>query len=229
MEVARAAQIDALLSAGETFRPRGEVYEQAATGSTLYTVRRPLGVHRAHHAVELPRRSPPGSSRPLCVRAIRPHVEAGTRSAADDATASRAVPLGEPASPALHVVVGRGGAVGGSLVAHPGPWQAISFHRRSVAVGERLRTDHAVAAGKRRPAPARGGETVPSYQGRRDADLERAVEACYAGAYLVLICVVRHPLNLNNLSVCPYNASLDFSDCFTRLVLLQPYASLTYM
>ena len=57
MEVARAAQILRFF-AGEAFRPRGELYEQAVTGSTLYTVRRALGVVGADHAVELPRRHP---------------------------------------------------------------------------------------------------------------------------------------------------------------------------
>ena len=43
MEAARAAQILRYF-AGEAFRPVGELYEQAATGGPLYTVRRPLGV-----------------------------------------------------------------------------------------------------------------------------------------------------------------------------------------
>ena len=77
----------------------------------------------------------------------------------------------------LNVVVGRGGAVGGPLVAHPAV-QAISF-TGSVAVGERLRTD-AAAAGKRVQLEL-GGQNP--FIVMADADLERAVEACYAGAY----------------------------------------------
>ena len=57
MEVARAAQIMRFF-AGETFRPRGEVYEQAATGSTLYTRAAAARRRRADHAVELPGRDP---------------------------------------------------------------------------------------------------------------------------------------------------------------------------
>src|SRR5204863_41886 len=43
MESARTAAIFRYF-AGEASRPKGELYEQAATGSSLYTLRRPLGV-----------------------------------------------------------------------------------------------------------------------------------------------------------------------------------------
>src|SRR5919198_3892578 len=43
MEAARMAQILRFF-AGEPWRPKGELYEQGATGSVLYTIRRPLGV-----------------------------------------------------------------------------------------------------------------------------------------------------------------------------------------
>ena len=43
MEAARGAQILRYF-AGEAWRPKGEMYEQSATGSAVYTVRRPLGV-----------------------------------------------------------------------------------------------------------------------------------------------------------------------------------------
>jgi alpha-ketoglutaric semialdehyde dehydrogenase len=43
MESARTAAIFRFF-AGEAWRPKGELYEQSATGSALYTVRRPLGV-----------------------------------------------------------------------------------------------------------------------------------------------------------------------------------------
>src|ERR671933_1644787 len=43
MEAARMAQILRFF-AGEPWRPKGELFEQGATGSALYTVRRPLGV-----------------------------------------------------------------------------------------------------------------------------------------------------------------------------------------
>ena len=43
MEAARGAAILRFF-AGEASRPKGELYEQSATGSSVYTVRRPLGV-----------------------------------------------------------------------------------------------------------------------------------------------------------------------------------------
>src|SRR5207244_9786864 len=43
LESARTAAIFRYF-AGEAWRPTGELYEQSATGSTLYTLRRPLGV-----------------------------------------------------------------------------------------------------------------------------------------------------------------------------------------
>src|SRR6059058_2975701 len=43
LEAARMAQILRFF-AGEPWRPKGELYEQGASGSVLYTVRRPLGV-----------------------------------------------------------------------------------------------------------------------------------------------------------------------------------------
>jgi len=43
LESARTAAIFRYF-AGEAWRPQGELYEQSATGSTLYTLRRPLGV-----------------------------------------------------------------------------------------------------------------------------------------------------------------------------------------
>src|SRR6266540_5217281 len=43
MESARTAAIFRYF-AGEAWRPKGELYEQSATGSMLYTLRRPLGV-----------------------------------------------------------------------------------------------------------------------------------------------------------------------------------------
>src|SRR5438874_5570917 len=43
LEAARMAQILRFF-AGEPWRPKGELFEQGATGSALYTIRRPLGV-----------------------------------------------------------------------------------------------------------------------------------------------------------------------------------------
>ena len=60
--------------AGEGLRAdAASVYEQAATGSVVYTMRRPLGVVGADHAVELPRGDPGLEGR-------RPRSSTATRS-----------------------------------------------------------------------------------------------------------------------------------------------------
>ena len=61
---ARAAPRSFATSAGEACRPRGEAYQQSVSGGPVYTVRRPLGVVGADHALELPRRDPALEARP---------------------------------------------------------------------------------------------------------------------------------------------------------------------
>jgi aldehyde dehydrogenase (NAD+) len=176
MEVARAAQIFRFF-AGEAFRPKGEVYEQVATGSSLYTLRRPLGVVGLITPWNFPAAIPAWKLAPALAYGntvvLKPAQEAPLT------TLHLAACLEEAGLPAgvLNVVVGRGGAVGGPLVAHP-LVQAISF-TGSVAVGERLRTD-AATLGKRVQLEL-GGQNP--FIVCADADLGRAVEACFAGAY----------------------------------------------
>ena len=176
MEVARAAQILRFF-AGEAFRPKGEVYEQGATGSSLYTMRRPVGVVGLITPWNFPVAIPAWKLAPALAYGnavvLKPAQEAPLT------TLHLAACLEEGGLPpgVLNVVVGRGGAVGGPLVAHPAV-TAISF-TGSVAVGERLRSD-AAALGKRVQLEL-GGQNP--FIVMADADLDRAVEACYAGAY----------------------------------------------
>jgi aldehyde dehydrogenase (NAD+) len=176
LEVARAAQIFRFFG-GEVFRPKGEVYEQVATGSSLYTLRRPLGVVGLITPWNFPAAIPAWKLAPALAFGntvvLKPAQEAPLT------TLHLAACLEEAGLPAgvLNVVVGRGGAVGGPLVAHP-LVQAISF-TGSVAVGERLRTD-AAALGKRVQLELGGQNPLIVCA---DADLDRAVEACFAGAY----------------------------------------------
>src|SRR5262245_27187697 len=176
MEVARAAHILRFF-AGETFRPRGEVYEQAATGAALYTVRRPLGVVGLITPWNFPIAIPAWKLAPALAYGntvvLKPAQEAPlTTLHLASCLHDAGIPPG-----VCNVVVGRGGAVGGPLVAHPAV-QAILF-TGSVAVGERLRAD-AGASGKRAQLEL-GGQNPLIVMA--DADLDRAVEACYAGAY----------------------------------------------
>ena len=50
--------------AGEAWRPKGELYEQSATGGAVYTIRRPLGVVGLITPWNFPAAIPPGSRRP---------------------------------------------------------------------------------------------------------------------------------------------------------------------
>ena len=77
----------------------------------------------------------------------------------------------------FNIVVGRGSEVGTPLVSHP-LVRAISF-TGSVSVGEQVRTE-ATALGKRVQLEL-GGQNPLIVMA--DADLERAVEAAYAGAF----------------------------------------------
>jgi aldehyde dehydrogenase (NAD+) len=77
----------------------------------------------------------------------------------------------------LNVVIGRGSEVGTPLVEHP-QVRAISF-TGSVAVGHQVR-DEATALGKRVQLEL-GGQNPLIVMA--DADLDRAVEAAYAGAF----------------------------------------------
>ena len=77
----------------------------------------------------------------------------------------------------FNVVVGRGADVGTSLIKHPGV-RAISF-TGSVPVGHRVR-DEAVPLGKRVQLELGGHSPLVVMA---DADLSRASEAAYAGAF----------------------------------------------
>ncbi len=176
MEVARAAQILRFF-AGEVFRPKGEVYEQGVNGGTLYTARRPLGVVGLITPWNFPAAIPAWKLGPALAYGntvvLKPAQEAPLT------TLHLAACLEEGGIPAgaLNVVVGRGGAVGGPLVASPDV-KAISF-TGSVPVGERLRVD-AAALGKRVQLELGGQNPLLVLA---DADLDRAAEACYAGAF----------------------------------------------
>src|SRR5207342_2591504 len=77
----------------------------------------------------------------------------------------------------FNIVVGRGSEVGTPLVSHP-KVKAISF-TGSVAVGHQVR-DEATSLGKRVQLEL-GGQNPLLVMA--DADLDRAVEAAYAGAF----------------------------------------------
>ena len=176
MEVARAAQILRFF-AGEAFRPKGEVYEQAATGSSLYTLRRPLGVVGLITPWNFPVAIPAWKLAPALV-----YGNAVVLKPAQDApltTLHLAACLEEAGIPPACSTWSSAAAApsAGRSSAHP-LVKAISF-TGSVAVGEQLRVD-AAALGKRVQLELGGQNPLLVLA---DADLDRAVEACYAGAY----------------------------------------------
>jgi alpha-ketoglutaric semialdehyde dehydrogenase len=176
MESARTAAIFRFF-AGEAWRPKGELYEQSATGSALYTVRRPVGVVALITPWNFPAAIPAWKLAPALV-----YGNTVVLKLAQDAPLTGlhlAAALDEAAIPAgvLNVVIGRGSEVGTPLVRHPDV-RAISF-TGSVAVGRQVR-DEATALGKRVQLELGGHNPLIVMA---DADLDRAVEAAYAGAF----------------------------------------------
>jgi aldehyde dehydrogenase (NAD+) len=176
LEAARAAAIFRFF-AGEAWRPKGEVYEQSASGQALFTVRRPLGAVALITPWNFPAAIPAWKSAPALVYGntvvLKPAQDAPLTSlhlvaALDDA----GLPSG-----VLNAVLGRGSEVGSPLVRHL-QVKAISF-TGSVAVGHQVR-DEATRLGKRVQLELGGQNPLVVMA---DADLGKAAEAAYAGAF----------------------------------------------
>jgi aldehyde dehydrogenase (NAD+) len=175
-EALRASQVFRFF-AGEGLRPQGERFEQMATGSVVYTVRRPLGVVGLITPWNFPAAIPAWKTAPALA-----HGNTVVLKLAQDSPLTGlhlAACLDEAGLPpgVLNVVIGRGSAVGTPLVRHP-KVRAISF-TGSVAVGEGVRNE-ATQLGKRVQLEL-GGHNPLIVMG--DADLGRAVEAAYTGAF----------------------------------------------
>ena len=176
MEAARGAAILRYF-AGEAWRPKGELFEQSATGSSVYTVRRSLGVVGLITPWNFPAAIPAWKTAPALV-----YGNTVVMKLAQEAPLTGlhlAACLEEAGIPAgvFNIVVGRGSEVGTPLVRHP-KVKAISF-TGSVAVGHQVR-DEATALGKRVQLELGGHNPLIVMA---DADLDRAVEAAYAGAF----------------------------------------------
>ena len=176
MESARTAAIFRYF-AGEAGRPKGELYEQSATGSSLYTLRRPLGVVGLITPWNFPAAIPAWKMAPALVYGNTVVLKLAQEAPLTGLHLAAA--LDEAGIPAgvLNVVIGRGSEVGTPLVMHP-QVRAISF-TGSVAVGHLVR-DQATALGKRVQLELGGHNPLIV---AADADLGRAVEAAYAGAF----------------------------------------------
>ena len=176
MEAARAAQI-LRYSAGEAFRPVGELYEQAVTGGPVYTVHRPVGVVGLITPWNFPAAIPVWKLAPALIYGNTIVLKLAQDAPLTGLHIARALDdAGLPAG-VLNVVIGRGSDVGTPLVEHPAV-RAISF-TGSVPVGESIR-EQAGRLGKRAQLELGGHNPLIVMA---DADLARAAEAAYAGAF----------------------------------------------
>jgi acyl-CoA reductase-like NAD-dependent aldehyde dehydrogenase len=175
-EVGRAATILRYV-AGAAYKAVGEQFEQALTGAQVSTRRRPLGVVGLITPWNFPIATPIWKLAPALVYGntvvLKPGYEA-PRSGLHLATAfeEAGLPPG-----VLNVVAGRGSTAGDALVRDPRV-RAISF-TGSVATGHSVR-DVATAQGKRVQLELGGQNPLVVMA---DADLGRAVEAAFAGAF----------------------------------------------
>ncbi|MEA2319713.1 MAG: alpha-ketoglutaric semialdehyde dehydrogenase [Solirubrobacteraceae bacterium] len=176
MEAARAAQI-LRYSAGEAFRPVGELYEQAVTGGPVYTVHRPVGVVGLITPWNFPAAIPVWKLAPALIYGNTIVLKLAQDSPLTGLHVARALDDAGIPGGVLNVVIGRGADVGTPLVEHPGV-RAISF-TGSVPVGEGIR-EQAGRLGKRAQLELGGHNPLIVMA---DADLPRAAEAAYAGAF----------------------------------------------
>ena len=175
-EALRMSQVFRFYS-GEGLRPTGERLEQMLTGSVAYTVYRPLGVVGLITPWNFPAAIPAWKVAPALV-----YGNTVVMKLAQEAPLTGlhlAACLEEAGLPAgvLNIVIGRGSEVGTPLVEHPDV-KAISF-TGSVPVGRSVR-EEATRLGKRVQLELGGHNPVVVMA---DADLARAVELVYAGAF----------------------------------------------
>src|SRR5207253_5945244 len=132
LEAARAATIFRFF-AGEAWRPKGELFEQSASGSALYTLRRPLGIVGLITPWNFPAAIPAWKLAPALVYGNTVVLKLAQEAPLTGLHLATA--LDEAGIPAgvFNVVIGRGSEVGTPLVTHPNV-RAISF-TGSVAVG----------------------------------------------------------------------------------------------
>jgi acyl-CoA reductase-like NAD-dependent aldehyde dehydrogenase len=176
MEAARGAAILRFF-AGEAWRPQGELFAQSATGSSVYTLRRPLGVVGLITPWNFPAAIPLWKSAPALIYGNTVVMKLAQEAPLTGLHLAACFEEAGIPGGVFNIVVGRGSEVGTPLVRHP-QVRAISF-TGSVAVGRQVR-DEATALGKRVQLELGGQNPLIAMA---DADLERAVEAAYAGAF----------------------------------------------
>ena len=175
-EVARAATI-LRFAAGECWRPAGEVYEPSVPDQLLFTRRRPVGVVGLITPWNVPAAIPVWKLAPALVYGNTVVLKLGYEAPRTglhiaECFAEAGLPPG-----VLNVLTGSGSEAGAELVRNPGV-RAISF-TGSVAVGHGVRAE--ATARNCRVQLELGGHNPLLVMA--DAELDRAVEAAYAGAF----------------------------------------------
>jgi alpha-ketoglutaric semialdehyde dehydrogenase len=175
-EAGRAAQI-LRYAAGEAYRSVGEHFEQAATGAQVSTRRRPVGVVALITPWNFPIAIPVWKLAPALVYGNTVVLKLAYEAPRTGLHIAEAFVEAELPAGVLNVLTGRGSTVGAALVTDPRV-RAISF-TGSVATGHGVR-DEATRLGKRVQLELGGHNPLIV---TADADLDRAVEASYAGAF----------------------------------------------
>jgi aldehyde dehydrogenase (NAD+) len=175
-EAARAAQI-LRFAASEAFRSVGEHFEQALSGAQVSTRRRPVGVTALITPWNFPIAIPVWKLAPALVYGNTVVLKLAYEAPRTGLHIAEAFAEAELPAGVLNVLTGRGSTVGAALVEDPRV-RAISF-TGSVATGQSVR-DAATRLGKRVQLELGGHNPLIVLA---DADLPRAVEAAYAGAF----------------------------------------------
>lgn len=175
-EALRAATV-LRFAAGEAWRATGEVFEPSAPGQRLFTLRRPVGVAGLITPWNFPLAIPVWKLAPALIYGNTVVLKLGheaprTGLHVAECFAEAGLPAG-----VLNVLTGAGSSAGAELVADPSV-RAISF-TGSVAVGHGVR-DVATSRGCRVQLELGGHNPLVVLD---DAELDRAVEAAFAGAF----------------------------------------------
>ena len=175
-EAGRGAQI-LRYAASEAFRSVGEHFEQAATGAQVSTRRRPVGVVALITPWNFPMAIPIWKLAPALVYGNTVVLKLAYEAPLTGLHIAEAFAEADLPAGVLNVLTGRGSTVGAALVTDPRV-RAVSF-TGSVATGHGVR-DEATSRGKRVQLELGGHNPLIV---TADADLDRAVEASYAGAF----------------------------------------------
>ena len=175
-EAGRAAAILRFF-AGEGLRPVGQLFEQSASGSLVYTRRRPVGVVGLITPWNFPIAIPTWKTAPALAYGNTVVMKLAQDAPLTGLHLARAFERAGLPQGVLNIVVGRGSAAGEPLIADPRV-RAISF-TGSVPVGEGVR-ERATALGKRVQLELGGHNPLIVAE---DADLDAAVGAAFAGAF----------------------------------------------